>query len=562
MITGEVMLKITTQELYAILESIEKLKELLSDNLIEMEVFLNLLENAVQGETITLGFEEIKRKTKDYCIILYQIGDLIKDLQEIANCYECAEAAEPAAVVPSDTLIFDDTDIIATTIPNPASPNHVTSEIHYCKAAPSQDNETTECFNKKESLDSSPTNDSFDYGDQAEVSTGSSKHSHGNTQPEAHAYSSSISSDAQGRYYSSNIPAHKNKMSRNLYSPKSTSAASPISALLDFFKAPFAIAGSLLTVNKNKHEKENIICREYLEDNNKTRRLTEQEGLYDSKKELAIQSVQFSALAPSKMKKGDYSLLQLLMYEDEYRNVVDRILSQSEDNIFETPGGELCLRQQSAIMIRLVSPDIKVGGEMLSLEESRIWQGGYQNFTFAVLIPFDYDKRQIIFKADVYINDLIASTLTFITTVDTDQDQEQKIKIQRNDIMSAFVSYASNDRARVAAIIQGMKKARPDLDIFMDVDKLRSGEQWETVLKKEIVNRDIFYLCWSLAARESSFVEMEWRYALDHRGLEYIEPVPIDPPNICPPPDELSSKHFNDRLIYLIRAAERFPLIT
>lgn len=131
MITGEVMLKITTQELYAILESIEKLKELLSDNLIEMEVFLNLLENAVQGETITLGFEEIKRKTKDYCIILYQIGDLIKDLQEIANCYECAEAAEPAAVVPSDTLIFDDTDIIATTIPNPASPNHVTSEIHY-----------------------------------------------------------------------------------------------------------------------------------------------------------------------------------------------------------------------------------------------------------------------------------------------------------------------------------------------------------------------------------------------------------------------------------------------
>ena len=555
MIAREVKLTISPQELYATLERIEKLKEILNDNLLEMEAFLSLLENAVQDETITPGFEELKQKTKEYSEILNQIGELIKDLQEMASVYECAEETSPVSVVLSDASILDDTDILATTILKPLA-----SESHCCKAEPHQNNETTECFNKKESLENTLTNDSFDYGGQVEVSQESFEHSHGNTRQEAHTYSSSISGEAKGGYCSSNIPAYKSMMSKEPYSSKSTSAARSFSTLLDIIKAPFVIAGSLLTVNNNKREKEIIINREYLEDNNITRSLTGQENLYDSKKELTIQSVQFSALASAKMKKGDYSLLQLLMYEDEYRNVVDRILSQSEDNISETPGGELCLKQQSVIVIRLVSPDIKVGGEMLSLEESRIWQGGYQNFTFAVLIPFDYEKRQIIFKADVYINDIIASSLTFITTVDT--DQEQRIKIQRNDIMSAFVSYASNDRARVATIIQGMKKARPDLDIFMDVDMLRSGEHWESVLKKEIDNRDIFYLCWSLAARESHFVEMEWRYALDHRGLEYIEPVPIDPPNICPPPDELSSKHFNDRLIYLIKAAERFSLIT
>ena len=36
-------------------------------------------------------------------------------------------------------------------------------------------------------------------------------------------------------------------------------------------------------------------------------------------------------------------------------------------------------------------------------------------------------------------------------------------------------SYASQDRKRVARVIQGMKLARPDMDIFFDVESLRSG---------------------------------------------------------------------------------------
>lgn len=35
---------------------------------------------------------------------------------------------------------------------------------------------------------------------------------------------------------------------------------------------------------------------------------------------------------------------------------------------------------------------------------------------------------------------------------------------------------------------------------------------------------------------------------------EYIEPVPIDPPAVCPPPEELKKKHFNDKLLYIISA--------
>lgn len=106
----------------------------------------------------------------------------------------------------------------------------------------------------------------------------------------------------------------------------------------------------------------------------------------------------------------------------------------------------------------------------------------------------------------------------------------------------------------MAIIVQGMKKVRPELDIFFDVDSLRSGDDWEHALWREIDNRDVLFLCWSKHARDSKWVNAEWRYALTNKGVDCIEPVPIDPPGICPPPAELSRKHFNDKLLYFINA--------
>ena len=99
-----------------------------------------------------------------------------------------------------------------------------------------------------------------------------------------------------------------------------------------------------------------------------------------------------------------------------------------------------------------------------------------------------------------------------------------------------------------------MKKARPDMDVFFDVDSLRSGEDWEQALHQEIEKRDILFLCWSHFACDSKWVDAEWRYAFKKKGADCIEPVPIEPPDICPPPKELSHKHFNDKLLYIINA--------
>jgi hypothetical protein len=113
-------------------------------------------------------------------------------------------------------------------------------------------------------------------------------------------------------------------------------------------------------------------------------------------------------------------------------------------------------------------------------------------------------------------------------------------------IRSAFASYASEDRDHVLARVQGMQKILPDLDIFVDVMSLRSGEHWKDRLQQEIVARDTFYLFWSQAAMKSSWVDFEWRYALEARGEDFINPVPLAAPELAPPPPELQSLHFGD----------------
>ena len=60
----------------------------------------------------------------------------------------------------------------------------------------------------------------------------------------------------------------------------------------------------------------------------------------------------------------------------------------------------------------------------------------------------------------------------------------------------------------------------------------------------------------SLAVRytaELFMIEREWKYFLGKKGIDCIEPLPIDPPDICPPPYELRNKYFNDRMLYLIK---------
>ena len=264
---------------------------------------------------------------------------------------------------------------------------------------------------------------------------------------------------------------------------------------------------------------------------------------------LAVSEVQFSAVVAKKAETESYIPVDIVMFEDEFRSIVAEKL---DENNQEVRGGYHQVASQSKIRVVLTAK----GAEIEDNEEERIGQGKYLDFQFLAYVPEDYRGKQIPFCATVYVNDVIATRLRFVVNVSC----PQTITPEREDITSAFVSYSSDDRVRVTSIVQGMKKARPDLDLFMDVESLRSGEDWEKELKRAISERSVFYLCWSQAAKASKWVEFEWRYALEQKGEECIEPIPIDPP------EELSKKHFNDKMVYMVKALEymsrKTPYIT
>jgi hypothetical protein len=95
------------------------------------------------------------------------------------------------------------------------------------------------------------------------------------------------------------------------------------------------------------------------------------------------------------------------------------------------------------------------------------------------------------------------------------------------------------------------------MNIFTDVMSLRSGEDWATKLRALIRHSDILYLFWSSAAAKSKYVEGEWRYALEQKGIDFIDPVPLESPEIVPPPVELAKLHFYSVYLSLIYA-ERY----
>lgn len=260
--------------------------------------------------------------------------------------------------------------------------------------------------------------------------------------------------------------------------------------------------------------------------------------------------VQFSALAPKTIRKGEYIIIDIMMYELSWRHVVDEFIHSSESQLQEVRSGFIGASGKTSVRIAVSSQDIVIEDN----EETQVWRGGYLRFSFAGLLPQQYPKQQILITARVYVDDVIKTKLQIL--VSCEAKYNKGITLNRKDVISAFASYASQDRKRVAAIIQGMKKINADMDVFFDVENLHSGDEWEQILYQEISKRDVLFLFWSRSARESKWVETEWRYALVHKGIDFIEPVPIESPELCPPPEELGRKHFNDKLLYIINSKQ------
>ena len=262
-----------------------------------------------------------------------------------------------------------------------------------------------------------------------------------------------------------------------------------------------------------------------------------------------IDRVGFSALSNHIVKKNNYYALRILMYEEARRSEVDRIKKETPELSKETrAAAPVNVARGQNVTVRLSSPSAVIENSELTLP----WEGGVREFAFSYLVPPDIRQENVLITARIYIEQVLATVLQITVPV---KESRASLSVSRRDIMEAFMSYSSEDRTDVLKIAQGMRCARPDLNLFLDVESLRTGENWHQAINDRIGGSDTLYLCWSRSAKKSEWVNYEWRYAYDTKGPVFIEPIALEPPALCRPPEELNGRHFND-VDMLMRLAE------
>ncbi len=251
--------------------------------------------------------------------------------------------------------------------------------------------------------------------------------------------------------------------------------------------------------------------------------------------------VHFSVTSPTTVTRGSMFPIDVWAHTEEQRDIVLRRASENENN---TDTGFLTSPDKPGIpmTVRLRLFDLEVP----DAEEVIHWNGQIRKTVFLVKVPDDARHGKKVGIATVTVDGLRVAMVHVGIEVGAVSSTASKLVGHAAQPRRAFACYSSLDRDEVLARIQGMQKVVPELDVFLDVHSLRSGQDWEKEVVRAIESSDVFYLFWSANARKSAEVDKEWRMALKFKGREFINPIPLVSPCDVPPPVELADKHFND----------------
>jgi molecular chaperone DnaK len=269
-----------------------------------------------------------------------------------------------------------------------------------------------------------------------------------------------------------------------------------------------------------------------------------------------IDRVHFAADFPPAVQPGQPFLVNVWAHTERQRVEVERRIQLTSPQSSPPPviqlKGPFKIERGTMLFVRLRLNDVEVD----PAEDVILWEGEIGNASFGVVFPAEVEEGlklgwvTVHWEGGLQIARIPLQIRLAAKTVPAAPVSRPMQLIRR-----AFASYASADRNEVLGRIQGMQKVAPDLNVFLDVASLRSGEDWEQKLWQVIPESDVFYLFWSAAASASPWVEKEWKCALKSRGAEFIDPVPLVSPEEVRPPEELRKKHFNDWILAYKRAA-------
>lgn len=254
--------------------------------------------------------------------------------------------------------------------------------------------------------------------------------------------------------------------------------------------------------------------------------------------------VQFSVTSPSVVSPGSSFIVDVWAHLEELREaVLQRVREAHRGRDIQIKSkGPIQLSRGTVLTVYLKLDEMVVDEP----EDTILWEGDIGNATFMVKVPWDVDPGTKAGTAVFFVDGLRIGWLNFSIEVGILAKEATALASEMKWHRTAFASYASEDRDAVLDRLQGIMKGDPRLNVFIDVLRLRSGQNWAEELIKVIPRHDVFYLFWSVSASKSVWVEKEWRCAFTAKGSDFIDPIPLVSPEQAPPPPELADKHFND----------------
>ena len=276
----------------------------------------------------------------------------------------------------------------------------------------------------------------------------------------------------------------------------------------------------------------------------------------DAKPELPwdrVDLLHYSVSGPSSVPPGGSFLLEVWAHlRDQFDEVRELARQTTDEDV-------LRIRSKGPVEVphgTKLTVDISVNGLDVDDPWDAIeWRGEVGNAVFAIRVPEDTALGKYRAKATIHAAGVRKTRLYFDIAVGKHEGAPGVVPIRVDRHRRAFVSYSRKDQKDVSSRLHGMSKIDPELKLEVDKLTLRSGEYWEKKLLGIIPICDVFYLFWSANAQKSEWVEREWRCALDWRGLDFIDPVPLVSPEEVPPPPELAAKHFDDWLLAFERSS-------
>jgi hypothetical protein len=268
--------------------------------------------------------------------------------------------------------------------------------------------------------------------------------------------------------------------------------------------------------------------------------------------------VHFTITAPPKVEEQSSFIINLWTHLDQQREeLLKRAREMAEEGKIKIQSvGPEHVTRGTKLLAALQINDLNVKDPIKSI----LWEGEIASTNYSVNVPKGVSGGKKDGTIKIFVEGCLITTLDFkIIISDTAKEIEQIPTIVKQ-YHKAFCCYASADRNQVIYCIQGIKKVAPDMEIFLDVLLLRSGENWEEKIREIIPQNDIFYLFWSQNAKKSKWVEKEWRCALETKGLDFIDPVPLSR-EIIPPPPELEGKHFYNGILRFIRELKDYATL-